>query len=159
MKRRRFHLRDPVRARWRLAKAVPLLCLVIFSGCVQRFIEVTSEPPGARVTVNGYNVGVTPTGPVYFDYYGVYEILLEKNGYEPLLQREHLKTPWHSRFPLDFFTECLWPGKIIDRHSLQYRLKPATAADRKGLSKRARGVHQQKQASRKQKKKKQKERR
>lgn len=135
-------------SRWgQLARAVPLLILVNLSGCVQRFIEVTSEPPGARVTINGYDVGVTPTGPVYFDYYGEYEILLEKNGYEPLLQREHLKTPWHSRFPLDFFTECLWPGKITDRRLLKYRLKPATDTDRKGLIKRARGIHMNRQAT------------
>ena len=51
------------------------------SGCVRREIEITSEPPGAVLTLNGREVGRTPTR-VQFTFDGTYDVRLRLQGYE-----------------------------------------------------------------------------
>lgn len=108
------------------------------NGCVRRVLAIDSHPPGARVTVNGHNVGTTPTGPIPFQHYGRYEIIVERDGYLPLRVSENIRAPWYTRFPVDLFTELLWPGRIQDRHALSYRLQPAVAPNRSKVLRRAR---------------------
>ena len=48
-----------MRARAVLAVVAPVLCLGAVAGCSSR-IKITSEPSGARVVVDGAEVGVTP---------------------------------------------------------------------------------------------------
>ena len=50
-------------------------------GCVRREIEITSEPPGAVLTLNGREVGRTPTR-VQFTFDGTYDVRLRLQGYE-----------------------------------------------------------------------------
>ncbi len=123
------------------ARAGAALTVLLATGCVDRALFIDSSPPGARVTINGHPAGVTPTGPVRFDHYGTYEILLERDGYVPLERAERLATPWHGRFPLDFFAEVLWPGRIVDHRRFRYELTPLapmTPAERKELIQNAR---------------------
>lgn len=72
-----------------------LLALV---GCVDRRLNITSEPPGARVWLNDTEVGVTPV-EVNFTYFGVYDVRVRKDGYEPLVTKAEAKAPFHE-----------WPG-------------------------------------------------
>ena len=51
------------------------------AGCVRREIEITSEPPGAVLTLNGREVGRTPTR-VQFTFDGTYDVRLRLQGYE-----------------------------------------------------------------------------
>jgi len=50
-------------------------------GCVRREIEITSEPPGAVLTLNGREVGRTPTR-IQFTFDGTYDVRLRLQGYE-----------------------------------------------------------------------------
>src|SRR5689334_12153842 len=64
----------------------------IASGCVRRTLSITSDPPGALLWLNGREVGRTPVD-VDFIYYGVYDVQLVKDGYEPLLSSGHADAP------------------------------------------------------------------
>jgi hypothetical protein len=74
----------------------PLLALVALAAalpaCARRTIEITSEPPGALVWLNDQQLGRTPvrTG---FTHYGVYDIRLSREGYEPIATSRHANAP------------------------------------------------------------------
>jgi len=99
------------------------LCLASTLGCVQRRMLIRSNPPGAQVFVDNYEVGTTPCS-ASFTYYGTREIRLVKDGYETLVVRQPLPTPWYEYFPLDFFSENIVPGEIRDDRILNYNLVP-----------------------------------
>jgi hypothetical protein len=86
-----------------LALGLPLL-----AGCVNRRILVTSEPPGATVWVNDTQAGRTPT-EVGFKYFGVYDVRLRLDGYEPLTTKAEAKAPLYEYPPFDAVAEAL-PG-------------------------------------------------
>jgi hypothetical protein len=53
------------------------------AGCLRRKIRVTSDPPGAVVYLNDRQIGVTPA-EAEFTFYGVYDVRLDRPGYEPI---------------------------------------------------------------------------
>lgn len=61
--------------------ALALAALALTAGCVRREIEVTSTPPGALLTLNGREIGRTPTR-IEFTFDGVYDVRLKLAGYE-----------------------------------------------------------------------------
>lgn len=77
-----------------------VLCAVCFvlPGCADRRISITSEPPGALVHLNDTEVGRTPC-EVNFTWFGVYDVRLEKEGFEPLITTAEARAPIHE-----------WPG-------------------------------------------------
>ena len=87
--------------------------LVSAAGCVQRRMTIRSNPPGALVYVDDYQIGTTPVS-TDFIYYGTRKIRLVKDGYETLTVRQPFPIPWYEIFPLDFVTENLWPWEIRD---------------------------------------------
>jgi hypothetical protein len=87
--------------------------LVTAGGCVQRRMTIRSNPPGALVYVDDYQIGTTPVS-TDFIYYGTRKIRLVKDGYETLTVRQPFPIPWYEIFPLDFVTENLWPWEIRD---------------------------------------------
>ena len=54
-----------------------LLTIPAFSGCLERKMYIKSEPPNARVTIDGEEKGVTPV-EIPFTYYGTRKITLQK---------------------------------------------------------------------------------
>jgi hypothetical protein len=94
-------------------------CLLVMTaltpatGCVQRRMTIRSNPPGALVYVDDYQIGTTPVS-TDFIYYGTRKIRLVKDGYETLTVRQPFPIPWYEVFPLDFVTENLWPWEIRD---------------------------------------------
>jgi hypothetical protein len=94
-------------------------CLLVMTaltpatGCVQRRMTIRSNPPGALVYVDDYQIGTTPVS-TDFIYYGTRKIRLVKDGYETLTVRQPFPIPWYEIFPLDFVTENLWPWEIRD---------------------------------------------
>jgi hypothetical protein len=126
---------------------VAVLCLAVAAGCVERRMTIISDPPGAIAIVNGHEIGPTPAEVPsnLFVYYGVYEIRLLKDGYDPLLVHQQVDPPWYEYFPLDFFSENLWPFCIRDRRVLPpYALQPTRVVPAEELlqnaaSERARG--------------------
>ena len=56
---------------------------VLLGGCVRRVVDITSDPSGALVRMNGREIGTTPV-EVEIVYYGDYDIQLSRAGCEPL---------------------------------------------------------------------------
>lgn len=94
------------------------------SGCVQRRMTIRSNPPGALVYVDDYQIGTTPVS-TDFIYYGTRKIRLVKDGYETLTVRQPFPLPWYQVFPLDFVTENLWPAEIRDERVVDLSMMPA----------------------------------
>jgi len=102
-----------------------ILLIAPLAGCVERTIKIQSEPPGALVTVNDEEVGATPV-KFAFLWYGDYEIILRKPGYETLKTHCTIKPPWYQYPPIDFVSEALVPAMLQDNHVLPtFELEPA----------------------------------
>jgi hypothetical protein len=107
------------------APVVLLLAAVASLGCVQRTISITSDPSGALVHLNDEQVGRTPV-TVPFIFYGVYDVRLEADGYEPLWTAQKAKAPWWEMPPIDLFAEAV-PNAKAQLH-WHFALDPATPA-------------------------------
>ncbi|MFW6059326.1 MAG: PEGA domain-containing protein [Phycisphaeraceae bacterium] len=77
-------------------------------GCVQRTIEISSEPSGALVHLNDVEVGRTPV-EVPFTFYGTYDVRLERAGHAPLWTRREANAPWWDLPGPDLVAELV-PG-------------------------------------------------
>ena len=98
--------------------------MVAGSGCVQRRMTIRSNPPGALVYVDDYQIGTTPVS-TDFVYYGTRKIRLVKDGFETLTVRQPIPVPWYEVFPLDFVSENLWPWEIRDERVVDLAMAPA----------------------------------
>ena len=85
-------------------------------GCVERRVEVTSDPSGARVWLNDELIGVTPC-EAGFTYYGKYDVRLALEGYEPIHEGREMKAPIYeypivdlaaTAVPIDFESVNRW---------------------------------------------------
>jgi hypothetical protein len=95
-------------------------------GCVQRRMTIRSNPPGALVYVDDYELGTTPVSHD-FVYYGTRKVKLVKDGYETLTVRQPFPLPWYQIFPLDFVTENLIPWEIRDERVVDLAMVPASS--------------------------------
>jgi PEGA domain len=103
--------------------ALVLLGCAVSEGCVHRRFTVRSNPPGARVFVDNYEIGTTPVSHD-FVYYGTRKIRLVKDGYETLTILQPMPTPWWDLPGIDFVSENLIPNEIHDHRVLDYQLQP-----------------------------------
>lgn len=92
-------------------------------GCVERRIEITSEPAGALVWVNDQQVGRTPT-QASFLYHGVYDVRLQLDGFEPLVTEAKASPPVYEHAPLDLFAEMA-PARIQNVQKWHFVLEPS----------------------------------
>lgn len=101
----------------------PVLCLatVLLTGCVERTLTIHTEPPGAVVVLNDQEIGVSPV-TVPFNWYGDYWVRASREGYETLDTHRRLQPPIYDHPPLDFFTEVLWPGRIVNAYEWTFDL-------------------------------------
>lgn len=116
-------MRSPLRA---ITVAVVTCMLAGEFGCVQRRMTIRSNPPGALVYVDDYQVGTTPVS-TDFIYYGTRKIRLVKDGFETLTVRQPFPLPWYQVFPLDFVTENLVPWEVRDERVVDLAMMPAAA--------------------------------
>lgn len=107
--------------------AVTMSLVLLTTGCVERKLTIMTEPSEATVWLNDEEVGVTPV-TVNFNWYGDYNVRIEKNGFAILNTHRLLERPAHDRFPLDFFAEVLTPQKIVDEYLWTFELQPYSAA-------------------------------
>lgn len=98
-----------------MTKVLLTMLAVAFAaaGCVERRLTVISEPPAARVYINGEYAGETPL-TVPFVHHGTREIHVAKDGYQSQRRQEDIRSPIYQRFPVDFFFEVLYPGRLTD---------------------------------------------
>ncbi len=99
------------------------LALAWCPGCVERLLEIRSDPPGAEVYINGERAGVTPLDH-RFDFYGTFDITLRSKEHRSCRNLETVRPPWYEIPPLDFFAENLVPFVIRDRNEFHYTLEP-----------------------------------
>ena len=109
-----------------------------FSGCVTRSITVKTDPSNALVYIDNELVGESPV-TVPFTYYGTRKIMIERKDedggltHERTVVFEKIKAPVYEVFPLDFFSELVWPLKLKDDQILSYNLvefEPLTIKER-----------------------------
>ncbi len=103
-------------------------CLLVTaaSGCVQRRMTIRSNPPGALVYVDDYQIGTTPVSHD-FVYYGTRKVRLVKDGYETLTVRQPFPVPWYEIFPLDFVTENIIPWEVRDERVVELAMQPSSS--------------------------------
>ncbi len=117
-----------------------VLVVIIFvsAGCVTRSITVQTNPSNALVYIDDRIVGESPV-TIPFTFYGTRKIMIEKRDddekltHERTTSYEKIKAPICQIFPLDFFSEIVWPGKIEDEHILTYdlvELEPLTTKEK-----------------------------
>jgi hypothetical protein len=108
--------------RGKAALSAAILALCLLSGCVERWLQIRSEPEGAEVIIDGEVVGETPVD-VEFHWYGGREITLRKGGYRTVHEIREIRAPWYQIFPFDLITDLLLPFMIRDIRQLQYQLE------------------------------------
>jgi hypothetical protein len=111
------------------------MCGCLTTGCVRRTLSISTEPAGAMVWLNDREVGRSPVD-VDFDYYGTYDVRLEREGYEPQMTSGDAKSPWWDTVGLDLVAE-LMPFAIHSRVEWHYTLEPLED-DPEALTRRAR---------------------
>ena len=122
--------------------AVLLFCLLSSAGCVERRLTVRTDPPGARVFIDDYEIGTSPCS-THFTYYGTRKIRLVKDGFKTKTIYQPLPPPWYQIPPIDFFAENLIPGTFRDHRTVRYELEPEIVTPAEELLRRAEGVRSQ----------------
>ena len=94
-------------------------------GCVERIARIQTDPPGAFVVVNDEEVGISPVR-FSFLWYGDYDIMARKPGYQTLKTHYRIDAPWYQWPGFDLVTEVMLPTMIHDQHVLPtFELQPA----------------------------------
>ncbi len=99
------------------------------AGCVERTLLFTSSPVGARVTLNGKDVGLTPIS-IPFVHNQRFEYRVEKDGYRSAAGDVTTPSTWDSMPGPDFFAENVYPGRI-KRQTLRHVVLEPLPRDRK----------------------------
>ncbi len=109
------------------AKKLTIHLLIVLSvcqvGCVTRRLTVRSNPPGALVYIDNYEIGTTPCSTSYTNY-GTRQIRLVKDGYETLTVNQPIPAPWYEWPGIDFVSENLVPRDIRDERALTFNMQP-----------------------------------
>lgn len=120
---------------WVVVLAGAVSCLAA-AGCVRRTVTINTVPQGARVILNDEEVGTSPV-KVDFLWYGDYDVILRKDGYETLKTHQRLDPPWYQVPPIDFFAEVLTPVTLYDQQQMSFTLEAAQAVDKEQLIQKA----------------------
>jgi hypothetical protein len=120
--------------------------VVALPGCVERRLTVRSNPPGAQLYIDDYEIGTTPVSVNYTYYARARKIRLVKDGYETAVFFQPIPAPWYQYFPFDFVTENLVPGQIRDERVVTYQMQPALQVTNDQLVARAEALRQNGQA-------------
>ncbi|MEE9296645.1 MAG: PEGA domain-containing protein [Phycisphaerae bacterium] len=108
--------------------AVMLPAIFPVTGCVRRTLKIETEPQGAMVYLNDEEVGPTPVSRD-FTWYGDYDVIIRKDGFETLQTNIVVLPPWYQIPPVDFVADVLWPATIHDVHQHSFTLDPRAAPE------------------------------
>lgn len=101
---------------------VALGLVTVSAGCAERRIVVTSEPSGATVFINDVEVGRTPVA-AGFTYYGVYDVRLRRDGFEPISTSAKADAPLYEYAGPDLITEAI-PGGVLTEVKWHFVMSP-----------------------------------
>ncbi|MEI6234296.1 MAG: PEGA domain-containing protein [Planctomycetota bacterium] len=120
-----------------MSVAALVAMFVSIPGCTARSITITTNPPGAEVTINHRVIGNSPCR-VGFTHYGVYRIEIRKEKFETLVKEECINPPVYGYEPVTLVTDNLLPARLNDDIYLHYVMKAeGEVTERKGLLDRA----------------------
>ena len=119
---------------------IVLAAAVWLGGCVERELRLTSEPDGVLVFISDVEVGRTPV-TVPFTWYGDYDIILRREGYETLNTHANLSPPIYEIPPFDLLS-AVAPWTYHDRRYLHYKLSKLVLPSDDELVKRAQMMRQ-----------------
>jgi hypothetical protein len=112
-----------------VSRALALLALPAFAlaggGCLERTITVTTEPPGAIVTLNDVEIGRSPV-TAEFRYFGVYDVRIEHEGSETLSTTRETATPIWEYPGLDLLAIAA-PWRVKTAIAWHFELEPRVA--------------------------------
>ncbi len=101
-----------------------LACVVVTMGCVERRMLIRSVPTGAPVWIDEQPAGATPLD-LPFAHYGARRIRVgplrdenDKRTHAEMERVVEVEPPWYEKWPIDFFAEVLYPGRLVDEHSV-----------------------------------------
>ena len=118
---------------------VLLLAVLLQStpGCTARSLTITTNPPGAEVSVNYRVIGTSPCR-VGFTHYGVYRIEIRKEKFETMVREECINPPIYGYDPLTVVADNAIPARLNDDVYLHFVLKAAgDVSERSALLQRA----------------------
>ncbi len=104
-----------------------VVIIFAFSGCVTRSLTVKTNPGNALVYIDDALIGESPV-TMPFTFYGTRKIMIERKDEDGVLTHERtiafekIKAPVYEIFPLDFFSEIVWPFEIKDDQVFSYNL-------------------------------------
>ena len=123
-----------------MKRTIPMLLLaaafLATTGCVERKLTITSDPPGARVYLDDRELGQTPV-TTRFDFYGHRTVTLKKDGYRDTLEVRELKKPFYQKPVIDVFAD-LGPIPFKDRQTMHFKMEPTPQIDTDALINRGR---------------------
>lgn len=104
------------------AALIPLLLVIPLTGCLERTITIDSDPPGALVHLNDQEIGRTPV-TTEFRYFGVYDVRVSREGYEPITTKREAVAPWYEYPGIDLFAIAA-PWRITTEIDWSFDLEP-----------------------------------
>ncbi|MCH7721518.1 MAG: PEGA domain-containing protein, partial [Planctomycetes bacterium] len=128
----------PRRRAWSVL-TLALVLGMLSSGCVRRTLTIRTVPEGGLVFLNDEEVGYSPVS-IDFTWYGDYDVIVRKPGYQTLKTHLLVRQPWYQIPPIDFFAEVVWPGRIHDQHQAEFELQPESLPQVEDLIERARAM-------------------
>lgn len=118
-----FRISD-LRLSWRSLRIALICAMLPLGGCVSRMITVHTNPPGALVWLNDQEVGRTPFSRTFL-WYGNYDVLIRKPGYQTLKTSAEVSPPVWQFIPLDLVTDLL---PLRFERKLNFTLSPLPPA-------------------------------
>ena len=110
-------------------------------GCVDRELTLRTEPAGAIAVVSGVEVGRTPV-TIDFTFYGDYEVIYRKAGYETLKTHVDLDPPPYQWPVIEFFAE-ISHKRFVDRRETLHLLTPTQAVSDEQLIQQAKELRKE----------------
>jgi len=124
-------------------KKIGFILAFLLTGCVQRQMNIISDPPGAIVYMNDREIGRTPFQR-NFQWYGTYDVVLRKDGYQTQKTFADVNPPFWQFVPLDAVTDFL---PLKDVHTIKFTLKPEVPVDPTALMQRGLNMQDDLQSS------------
>ena len=105
-----------------LPALVLLLAGVLLTGCrAQRTLKIRTNPPGAEIVLDQEILGPSPV-MVEFYHYGARRITASMPNFRTHTEQVEIVPPWYARFPIDIFSEVVFPIGWRDRHTVDIEL-------------------------------------